>query len=647
MLLLLLFYLGIRSPRSGPAAAGPGDYLSGSLRARVAQLKREAADVPTSAENVVHRGQVLWEWLNTLSLTGAPIPVDATYGFSSISEMADEQARGNAFEPADLDSLSRRWDDLISELSLKDEHPEALGRITLTGRGPFPARSWSTFQQTVTIGPMSMQKGGGVVVGAPFLWDGGYPQHETPSADNFVSLSCSNPDARFEKTRERIPGMHEGFRGAAVPAFRLVAGTLVKGEKIVLTYGDRSGGSPGLLIQSTRTDSAILPVYVDLRGDGLPLTPEWPTFEVGGREVHSVQGFAPSVVAVGESFEVAVRSQDYFFNRPGGSIPAYKVTLNGEAFRKIPAGGGAITILKNIRLEEKGVFRFGFRSQDGTILGSSNPVWVRQDPAYRIYWGDTHAHTAMAEGQGKIDTFYRYGRDDARLDFLGLSERDIWLDALEWRSLRNAVTRYSEEGRFVAFMGYEWTGRRAFGGHHNVFLRSPDLAVAPIQRAYTLSLLYQRLREKNQTEDVLIIPHAHHPGDWRVNDVEMEPLVEIQSLHGSFEWFGNYYLRNGFQVGFVAASDDHRSRPGVRSSDRDCGAPGSIRPVWGSGGRDGNREDQRRDIRCPEGATDLRCELCATDHPGRGSERHLHGKPRTLLRTCRAQGSSDGNASAG
>jgi hypothetical protein len=33
-------------------------------------------------------------------------------------------------------------------------------------------------------------------------------------------------------------------------------------------------------------------------------------------------------------------------------------------------------------------------------------------------------------------------------------------------------------------------------------------------------------------------------------------------MHGTFEWFANFYLRNGFRVGFTAAADDHRARPG-------------------------------------------------------------------------------------
>jgi hypothetical protein len=61
---------------------------------------------------------------------------------------------------------------------------------------------------------------------------------------------------------------------------------------------------------------------------------------------------------------------------------------------------------------------------------------------------------------------------------------------------------------------------------------------------------------------VLIIPHAHQTGNYRLNDPELEPLIEIMSQHGNFEWFGQRYLDHGHEVGFTAASDNHLAQPG-------------------------------------------------------------------------------------
>ncbi len=74
---VVVLYLGIarvtqaQSPRAN-------DYLTPQLRQQVDQLKRDAAAQPTNAQNVVGRGLLLWQWVNAYSLTGGPVPVNAT-----------------------------------------------------------------------------------------------------------------------------------------------------------------------------------------------------------------------------------------------------------------------------------------------------------------------------------------------------------------------------------------------------------------------------------------------------------------------------------------------------------------------------------------------------------------------------------------
>jgi hypothetical protein len=84
-----------------------------------------------------------------------------------------------------------------------------------------------------------------------------------------------------------------------------------------------------------------------------------------------------------------------------------------------------------------------------------------------------------------------------------------------------------------------------------------------VQIAHRLPDLYRGLHERYRSEQVLVIPHAHMAGDWNTSDAELERLVELYSVHGSFEWYANRYLQNGFMVGFVAAADDHLAKPGL------------------------------------------------------------------------------------
>jgi hypothetical protein len=544
------------------------EYLGPELRERVEALKQGLAVEASTPDNIFERAEVLWRWANAYSFTTGPVPVNLTMDLSLIRFA--EVDGSTDFTPPGMEwswpVVLRRFDDYVRELQIKDEDPEALGTLSFASTEPLVSQTRTTVELVYRVGRMPMVPGGGLLLGRQLMSDLGAFQHEDPSADNYVSVRCSRRRARFVPHRVPLAGMHGGFFSTRdMPAFRLEGSTLRRGDEITLVFGDRSGGGGGLLVQSFSTDSLLLPVYVDLEGKGNFLTPSWPSLEVIGGPPARATLIGPSVVAVGESFDLTVRTEDRFTNRAGSQIPGYDLLLGDEPVRQIPAGDPAIKSVVDLDFDEPGVYRFELRSFDGSITAVSNPIWVRENPAYRIFWGETHGHTAFAEGQGSPEEFFRYGREDSRLDFLALSEHDIWLDAFEWQTLQELTRRSTEQG-VIAFLGYEWTAVRERGGHHNVFFRDPGSKLVGVRDADRLTKLYLQLRAQNDPENLLVIPHAHRAGDWYSNDPELEPLAEIYSMHGSFEWFGNRYLANGFQIGFVAASDDHRAKPGSSPS---------------------------------------------------------------------------------
>lgn len=535
------------------------DYLTPELRQAVEALKRDVAWTATDERTIASRASLLADWVDAYALAGYEVGLEGP------------RVRLQATLPS-AGPVARRQgaivDRLVREFSLRDEEG-ALGKLTAASLGPFEARSYATIRQTWTVGTHGVEPGGGVWVARHFNANFGRFQTDEPTADGYITVSTTDPDARLVVDSIMASGPHGGFR-APQPAltFTVADGRLDPGETVTVTYGDTTGGGAGLLLPSTSSARMPLPLYVDLDGSRewrpLPLQP----FVINGTTVAGVHGFAPSVVEPNEIFELSVRAEDRFFNRATGPIPAFEVLVNGAVLATTAADQGAITIL-NMTLPEEGVYWVTFRSENGTIEGNANPILVTDDPDHRIYWGDTHGHTGYAEGIGSLDFFMRFARDDARLDFVTHSEHDVWLDADEWRQTEDASLRYDEPGRFTPFLGWEWTRHTRFGGHHNVLFRSPGQhqLVSSLDHP-VLSDLYQGLREIYDPDEVLVIPHAHNPGNARQSDPLLEPLIEVMSMHGSFEWFMRAYLSNGHQVGFVAASDDHLSHPGYSAPNR-------------------------------------------------------------------------------
>lgn len=550
----------IAAATTAPARA----ELTEEVRARVDALTSAVAATPTSKENFRERADLVWQWANAFALAGNELHPSLP---AVIAVTAHDGFLDGPVTPT-MEQMFASIDAFIADLVFREANPDALGPLVPDTTGPFIADSYATISQTYTVGAAPVEPGGGFLF-TPYVYTGLVSfQTSDPSADDYLAISSSNPDARFEVTSYPVSGiMSDRITGPAIPRpfFRLTEGTLQPGDTVTVTLGETSQGSNGYKIPNFQNTGLRMRVWVFLNEETGPLPlPETP-FPIVGKAVQQVSVVVPSIVAAGEPFAVSVRNEDEYRNRATGEMPGYQVFIEDEAWRGIPAGGPAISVLEGAVIEEPGIYRLSVRSEDGTMSATSNPVLVESQPDRRLYWGETHGHSGYAEGNGTVDGYYTFAREDARLDFAMLSEHDLWMDDYEWEQLRQGAIRHNDPGAFVAFLGYEWTQAPALGGHHNVMFRTPEGRTrGDIQRAPRPNLLYDLLRAEHDTRDVLIIPHAHAPGDHTFNDPEMELFVEITSNHGVFEWFGRRYLNEGHRVGFLGSSDDHVEHPGLR-----------------------------------------------------------------------------------
>ena len=118
----------------------------------------------------------------------------------------------------------------------------------------------------------------------------------------------------------------------------------------------------------------------------------------------------------------------------------------------------------------------------GNVLeGEGNPLrCVEAWGAFRPFWGDLHGQSEETVGTNPVSSYFRFAREQAMIDFAGHQGNDFQITSQVWDEIRRQANLQNEPGRFVAFVGYEWSGNTPLGGDRNVYYPGDD---GPLRRS--------------------------------------------------------------------------------------------------------------------------------------------------------------------
>jgi len=204
--------------------------------------------------------------------------------------------------------------------------------------------------------------------------------------------------------------------------------------------------------------------------------------------------------------------------------------------------------------------------------------------SYTLYWADSHCHSNLsADAEGEVDELLHYARDRARLDFVVVQENDeiynVYLTESEYALGQYFANWIRRDHKFLALPGFEWTARVSLDGQtdpeqymgrcyvpetdqsHRTVIYPPS--GGPIVRwtevGNDINKLYEAVASAGgilHTQHWHFVP-GHHPCETSIEVTAGWDIYILDPTHI------HKTLNEGYRLGFVGTSDNHRRCPGL------------------------------------------------------------------------------------
>ena len=452
------------------------------------------------------------------------------------------------------------------------EDPVLYGHVTLEPRDPVEVRSLQTFVLTYTVGRYGIDDTGGIRIVFRFMGDWGDLQTHDPTAYNYVTAT-TNTSSRLSLTYGNTAHQRPWFRALTV---KLHGGYLREGDTIRIVFGDTSAGSPGMKMQTFVESGFEFKVLADVCAVGhyVPL-PETPHVSIVPSVPSIWRAVLPSLRRTGEAFQFGLKCEDMWGNPTPLAAGRFRLepTLAVEGLPdelEYPLGEKSLT-LEGLSVSEEGTLRIRVL-QGNECVAEAGPLVVRASGTSG-YWGDLHGQSGESIGVTTSRQYFDFARNKSFLDVSSHQANDFQVNNAFWRYLNELTKEFHQDGRFVVFPGYEWSGNTAVGGDRNVFFREEGRTIRRSSHALiadrtdihtdapSAGELFEALRE----EDCVVFAHVggRYADIGLAHDASIETAMEIHSAWGTFEWLLTDGFPLGHRSGVVCNSDGHKGRPGA------------------------------------------------------------------------------------